>query len=266
MGPSQRRQGRTRTRRCSRKARKVWNVSQPRSFLDKARADRFYALWVLEATSGMRRCGLVGARRGQLDLERGTLSIETTRVVVNAKFIESDGKTQNAQRVMALDPFTLEVRRVLVDQFDAEHADFGPDYQDRGLFSAGRMAAGQESASALCTPDETDRAARTRPAPGPGGRRCTRSGRSQSPRASTRWRTATRACTSSWQVHSAAVRRAAAFAHAATKSAPDVNHTVGTAAASQAEVPGVGGTWEWPAGHSAQAKGQLSDRPAAGPC
>jgi len=111
----------------------VWNVGQLRTFLDKARTDRFYALWVLEATSGMRRCELAGARRDELDLERGTLSIETTRVVVNGKVIESDGKTENAQRVMALDPFTLAALRILVDQLDAERADFGPDYQDHGL-------------------------------------------------------------------------------------------------------------------------------------
>ncbi len=34
-----------------------------------ARSDRFFALWVLEATSGMRRCELAGARRDLLDLE-----------------------------------------------------------------------------------------------------------------------------------------------------------------------------------------------------
>jgi hypothetical protein len=46
-----------------RKGRKVWNVEQLRTFLHLARTDRFYALWVLEATSGMRRCELAGARR-----------------------------------------------------------------------------------------------------------------------------------------------------------------------------------------------------------
>ena len=35
---------------------------------------------------------LTGARRELLDLEAGTLTIETTRVVVDGKVIESDGK------------------------------------------------------------------------------------------------------------------------------------------------------------------------------
>lgn len=104
-----------------------------RTFLEQARTDRFYALWVLEATSGMRRCELAGAERERLDREHGTLGIETTRVVVNGKVIESDGKTENAQRVIALDPFTLAALGLLVEQLDRERAEFGPDYQDHGL-------------------------------------------------------------------------------------------------------------------------------------
>ena len=116
-----------------RKGRKVWNVAQLRTFLDRARHDRFYALWVLEATSGMRRCELAGARRDKLDLDTGTLTIEITRVVVDGRVVESDGKTENAQRVIALDPFTLAALRHLVEQLDAEHAELGPDYEDHGL-------------------------------------------------------------------------------------------------------------------------------------
>ena len=95
--------------RVPRKGRMVWTVVQLRTFLQRARSDRFFALWVLEATSGMRRCELAGARRDLLDLDAGTLAIEVTRVVVDGKVIESDGKTENAQHVLALDPFTLAV-------------------------------------------------------------------------------------------------------------------------------------------------------------
>jgi hypothetical protein len=44
-------------------------VSQPQTFLQRSRFDRFFALWVLEATSGMRRCELAGARHDLLDLD-----------------------------------------------------------------------------------------------------------------------------------------------------------------------------------------------------
>jgi integrase len=52
-------------------------------FLVSAPTDRFYALWVLEAASGMRRCELAGARRDQLDLERGTLWLNHSREYAN---------------------------------------------------------------------------------------------------------------------------------------------------------------------------------------
>ena len=112
---------------------KIWTVAQLRVFLQRARPDRFFALWVLEATSGMRRCELAGARRDLLDLDAGTLTIEVTRVVVGGKVIESDGKTENAQHVIALDPFTLAALKVHIEILDAERAEFGLDYCDHGL-------------------------------------------------------------------------------------------------------------------------------------
>lgn len=118
--------------RVPRKGRKVWNVDQLRRFLQCSRPDRFFALWVLETTSGMRRCELAGARRELLDLDAGTLDIGPTRVVVNGKVIISDGKTDNAQHVLALDPFTLAVLRVHVEMLDRERKEFGPDYHNDG--------------------------------------------------------------------------------------------------------------------------------------
>ena len=119
--------------RVPRKGRKVWTVAQLQRFLQYARSDRFFALWVLEATSGMRRCELAGARLDLLDLDAGTLSIEITRVVVDGRVIESDGKTENAQHVLALDPFTLAVLKAHVEQLARERRELGPDYQDHGV-------------------------------------------------------------------------------------------------------------------------------------
>jgi integrase len=119
--------------RVPRKGRKVWTVAQLQRFLQYARSDRFFALWVLEATSGMRRCELAGARRELLDMDAGTLSIEITRVVVDGQVIESDGKTENAQHVLALDPFTLAVLKAHVETLDQERREVGPDYQDHGV-------------------------------------------------------------------------------------------------------------------------------------
>jgi integrase len=119
--------------RVPRKGRRVWAVSQLQAFLRRARSDRFFALWVLEATSGIRRCELAGARRELLNLDVGTLAIEGTRVSVDGKVVESDGKTENARRVLALDPFTLAALCSHVEMLERERAEFGPDYEDHGL-------------------------------------------------------------------------------------------------------------------------------------
>ena len=119
--------------RVPRKGRTVWAVAELQTFLRRARADRFFALWVLEATSGIRRCELAGARRELLNLGAGTLAIESTRVSVDGKVVESDGKTQNARRVLALDPFTLAALRSHLDMLERERAEFGVDYEDTGL-------------------------------------------------------------------------------------------------------------------------------------
>ena len=74
-----------------------------------------------------------GRSRELLDLAAGTLTIETTRVVVDGKVIESDGKTENAQHVLALDPFTLAALRAHVEMLDQERREFGPDYHDHGV-------------------------------------------------------------------------------------------------------------------------------------
>jgi integrase len=53
--------------------------------------------------------------------------------VVDGGVIESDGKTENAQHVLALDPFTLAALRMHVTRIDAERHEFGPDYEDHDL-------------------------------------------------------------------------------------------------------------------------------------
>jgi integrase len=47
--------------------------------------------------------------------------------------IESDGKTENAQHVLALDPVTLAALKAHVEMIDQERKEFGPGYEDHGL-------------------------------------------------------------------------------------------------------------------------------------
>lgn len=54
-------------------------------------------------------------------------------MVIDGQVVESDGKTENALRLVVLDPFTLALLRAHVEQLGRERAEFGPDYEDHGV-------------------------------------------------------------------------------------------------------------------------------------
>jgi len=119
--------------RVPRQTRKTWTVEQLSRFLQQARTDRFFPLWVLEATSGMRRSELAGVRRDGIDHNDGTLLVGPTRVVIDGQVIDEDGKSDDSWRTIALDPYTLGVLRAHVHQLDQERIEAGELYQDHGL-------------------------------------------------------------------------------------------------------------------------------------
>jgi integrase len=107
----------------------VWTPAQLRTFLAYVRTDRFYALYLLAATTGLRRSELCSLRWPALDLQAGTLSVEPdTRVVVNGRAQDSDGKTDNAPRMLALDPTTVAALRQWRTEQRAERTFFDRDY------------------------------------------------------------------------------------------------------------------------------------------
>jgi integrase len=75
--------------------------------LAHARHDPLYALWVLIATTGMRRAELAGIRWVDIDLDAARLSPRRPRVVVNYVVHESEPKTRMGKRSLALDTATL---------------------------------------------------------------------------------------------------------------------------------------------------------------
>ena len=90
---------------------KVWSPQELGAFLDHVRDDRLYALWLLVATTGMRRAELAGLRWVDVDLEAARLSPRRPRVVVNYVVHESEPKTRMGKRSLALDPATVAALR-----------------------------------------------------------------------------------------------------------------------------------------------------------
>jgi len=114
-----------RTGRGKKNRPEPWTVPQLIAWLEVARNDRDAGMWMLAATTGMRRSELAGTRRDLLDLDAGTLVIEPTRVVVAGRAEESDGKTDSSQRTISLDVFTVAALRRQLAMLDEEAAAFG---------------------------------------------------------------------------------------------------------------------------------------------
>jgi hypothetical protein len=115
-------------RRTSRTRPKPWMVDELTAWLRLALSDRFAAMWLLAATTGMRRSELAGVDCELLDLDARTLAIEDTRVVVAGYTIESDGKSNAGMRVISLDEYTVGLLRAYLAVLDDEREAFGTGY------------------------------------------------------------------------------------------------------------------------------------------
>jgi integrase len=118
------RQGRSRQTRPQ-----PWTIDELTEWLRVAASDRFAAIWMVAATTGMRRSELAGAARVDLDLDKATLRVAATRVVVDGRTVDSDGKTDSGVRTLSLDPGTVELLRRYLDVLDEEREAFGTGYR-----------------------------------------------------------------------------------------------------------------------------------------
>ncbi|AXX29390.1 site-specific integrase [Actinosynnema pretiosum subsp. pretiosum] len=115
-----------------RRSHATWSPQEMTRFLEAARGDRFYALWVLAASTGMRRSELCGLRTSALDLAAATVRMTATRVVAGGKATDGSGKSARSRRLLSLDRFTTQVLRVHLGQVERDKADWGTGYRDAG--------------------------------------------------------------------------------------------------------------------------------------
>lgn len=113
--------------RAPRKRPTVWSPEQLGIFVAQVKEDRFYALWLLVATTGLRRGELAGLKRTDIDFGARTISPSSPRVVVAGRAIESEAKTRSGERNLALDPDTLEALHDYVATWKAEREMLGQD-------------------------------------------------------------------------------------------------------------------------------------------
>ncbi len=124
--------------RVSRVSPQVWNPQQLGAFIRHVRGDRFFALWLLVATTGFRRGELAGLRRRDVDLERGRVSPSVPRVVVAGRAQESETKTRAGIRSLALDPDTVAALRDFIEGWEQERLLLGQDTELLFVWPDGR--------------------------------------------------------------------------------------------------------------------------------
>jgi integrase len=120
------------SRKGTRQRGTTWSPDELAAWLRVAITDRDAGIQVLAATTGMRRSELAGAEREFVDLENAVLEIGDTRVVVDGRADESDGKTPSGRRVISLDPLTVFYLRRHLAMLADERETFGENYQDAG--------------------------------------------------------------------------------------------------------------------------------------
>lgn len=98
----------------------TWTAEQVATFLRSVSDDPLRALWVLLATTGLRRGEALGLRWTDVDLERGTLSVAQTLTAVRHQVVVSPPKSDRSRRRISLDPDTV---RVLQEHRDAQQRD-----------------------------------------------------------------------------------------------------------------------------------------------
>ncbi len=90
---------------------RTWNADQLRAFLAHVGDDPLRALWVLYATTGMRRGEALGLRWRNLNLDAGTLSVVESIVPVGYAAEISTPKTDTGVRSIDLDSETVAALR-----------------------------------------------------------------------------------------------------------------------------------------------------------
>mgnify|MGYP000250479309 CR=1 FL=1 len=112
-----------------------WDSATLRSFLaaSKADDDRLHALWVLLATTGMRRGEALGLRWSDVDLDAGRARVVQTILQVRSNVSIGEPKTARGRRPVSLDRATIAVLRAHRHRTAQERLLVGPDFDDLGL-------------------------------------------------------------------------------------------------------------------------------------
>jgi integrase len=90
---------------------RIWTMDELRKFLAFVAEDELYALWLLLATTGMRRGEALGLRWQDVDFDAKRASIRQSLSSAGGKLVFSPPKTAKSRRRLSLDPATITALR-----------------------------------------------------------------------------------------------------------------------------------------------------------
>jgi len=82
---------------------------QANLFLESIKDHRWYPIYVLAITTGMRQGEILGLHWESIDFKKGTLSIQHTLQYSSGHMTISEPKTASSRRIVSLSPFALNV-------------------------------------------------------------------------------------------------------------------------------------------------------------
>jgi integrase len=112
---------------------RTWDASELRAFLEHVAGDRLYALWLLAASTGMRRGEVLGLQWVDVDLAAARVAVRRALVTVGHQVVVSEPKTARGRRSVALDPATVAALKGWRKGQAAERLAWGPAWTDSGL-------------------------------------------------------------------------------------------------------------------------------------
>ena len=123
--------------------RQTWTRRGGAAFLAAAAGDRLAAAWLLSLL-GLRRAEVLGLRWSGVSFTDGTLTVSSTRVLVDAKVIEKGPKSERGHRTLPLFPAVTAALEALYKTQMAERAAAGSAYAgdvDGGYVCADELGA-----------------------------------------------------------------------------------------------------------------------------
>lgn len=117
--------------KAAKKARQPWDETEVKAFLAHVASDRLYAVMLLSLI-GLRPAEVCGLRWIDVDLSAGTLSVETTRTLVEGVVIEKDAKSEAGERKLPLPAVVLAALKAFKKRQAAEKLAAGEGYESTG--------------------------------------------------------------------------------------------------------------------------------------